>query len=318
MLRKVALPVRVALPFRVAVGVLFGLGYSSTSAAFCRTTTCEACIQPVPGCVTEGHVLFWPVTCVSYDVQKDASTTADFATADGIAGSAFGAWAQVVCPATGQNPSFQLMNYGPVACSKHEYNSQQDSQSGNANIVVFRDDAWTATPDPHTLALTTVTYNTNTGEIYDADIEVNSHIEFAGMHGISTQTPVPADTFDLQSILTHEAGHFFGLAHSDQPCSAQGGDCPTMDAMYRTGSGDFRTLEVDDIEGICAIYPPDRAASDNACVPRHGFSSECGGASKTGGCAISAGGASSRAGAALFAWLFGLGLLALRGRRTST
>jgi hypothetical protein len=297
---------------------LFVLAYSSTSAAFCRTTTCETCLQPIQDCVTEGHTLFWPVSCVSYDVQQNASKTADFNTANGIAESAFAAWTEVSCPGTGQKPSIRLMNFGPVACNKHEYNNQQDSESGNANVVIFRDDEWTATPDPHTLALTTVTYNFNTGEIYDADIEVNSHIEFAGMHGISTQTPVPPDAFDLQSILTHEAGHFFGLAHSDQPCSAQGGDCPTMDSMYRTGSGDFRTLEIDDIEGICSIYPLDRAASDNSCVPRLGFSSECGGSANASGCAISSVGASSPSGAAFCASLYAFGLLLRRTRRIAS
>jgi hypothetical protein len=293
-----------------------GLLYANSSHAFCRTTTCDTCPQPVGECVTDGYPLYWPISCVTYDVQQDASMYADFATANDITNAAFGAWGSVTCPDTGQPPSFELQNLGPVACDKHEYNDQQNTFGGNANIIVFRDANWTATKDPHTLALTTVTYNKNTGEIYDADIEVNSHIQLGingGGGGISTTTPVPPNAFDLQSILTHETGHFLGLAHSDQSC--QPGSCPTMDSVYRTGSDDFRTLEPDDIAGICTVYPAGRAATDNSCAPRHGFASDCGSPGHNGCCTTAPGSASSRQGQGIFTALLGLGLWAARGRR---
>jgi hypothetical protein len=303
----------------VVAVALFGLGYGSKSHAYCRTTTCETCVQPAGACIEEGHQLYWPVSCMTYDVQADASRWADYETARAIADVSFGAWKleSTACPDTGVPPFFQLSNLGPVACDRHEYNDQQNSYGGNANIVVFRDDEWTATKDPHTLALTTVTYNRNTGEIYDADIEVNSHIQL-GMRGISTNARVPNDSFDLQSILTHEAGHFFGLAHSQEPCSAGGIDCPTMDAMYRTGSDDFRTLEADDIAGICAIYPADRSAIDNACAPRHGFSTDCGSTGNRGCCSTAPGAASSQGAEGFYAALLGIALWAVRVRRKST
>src|SRR5882672_3928654 len=225
--------------------LVIGLAGKRRADAFCRTTTCESCEQPFRECVNEGISLYWPIHCVTYDVQKDASRSADFETANAVADAAFNTWGQVTCPATGSAPSFQLANLGAVACDAHEYNDQQMSYGGNANIIVFRDGNWTG--DPHALALTTVTYNRNTGEIYDADIEVNSHIQLSGMRGISTTDQVPSDSFDLQSILTHETGHFLGLAHSNTMCSSSDHDCPSMDAMYQAGSSDFRTLESDDI-----------------------------------------------------------------------
>src|SRR5437868_4319055 len=200
--------------------VLIGLSYSATSRAWCRTTTCETCQQPAGGCVTEGALLYWPVSCVTFDVQQDASKSADFETANRIAGESFNSW-NVTCP-DGSSPSLEIRQGQAVACAKHEYNDQQNTFGGNANIIVFRDGEWTATNDPHTLALTTVTYNKNTGEIYDADIEVNSAIQLGGTAGISTADPVPPNSFDLQSILTHEAGHFLGMAHTDKSCQALG------------------------------------------------------------------------------------------------
>ena len=57
------------------------------------------------------------------------------------------------------------------------------------------------------MALTTVTFNPKTGEIYDADMELNS-----------ADNPITVGdqeiVFDLHSIVQHESGHTLGLAHS--------------------------------------------------------------------------------------------------------
>jgi hypothetical protein len=50
----------------------------------------------------------------------------------------------------------------------------------------------------------------------------------------------------LQSILTHEAGHFMGLAHATDTNSI-------MYAFYQEGAIE---LTPDDQAGICNIYPP--------------------------------------------------------------
>jgi hypothetical protein len=45
---------------------------------------------------------------------------------------------------------------------------------------------------------------------------------------------------------------------------------------YKLGSVELRTLEADDIAGLCSVYPPTRHASSTSCEPRHGFSDSCG------------------------------------------
>jgi len=287
--------------------------------AFCVTRTCDpqttkCTFQGI--CNLSGEALFWPNSCVSFDVQQDGSLTRNipYDAVHTIVVNAFAKWTGADCGG-GAHPSIMVVDKGPVVCSKPEYNKTQP----NANVIAFHD----ATPWPHpnaldTLALTTVYFNGDTGEIYDADIEVNSNIQLAGMRGISTADVVPGDSFDLQSILTHETGHFLGLAHSNAPCSSSDHDCPSMDAMYQAGSSDFRTLEKDDIEGICAVYPVDRASFDNECAPRHGFATDCGASGKRGCCSTAPGAASSRGSEGLFAALFGLGVLAMRVRRPAS
>jgi hypothetical protein len=298
----------------VAAVILGGLLWSDRAEAFCRTTTCVDCVAPDTGCIQDGLPLYWTSSCVSYDVQEAGSKWADVPTITSIASTAFHAWTDATCPASTAGPSIHATDMGPVTCEFQQYNDDTHTFGGNANIIVFHDNDWTLTSssDPaSTLALTTVTFAVASGEIYDADIEVN------GTKTISTSTPVPTSAYDLQSILTHEIGHFLGMAHSTEPCtSGSGGDCPTMNPYYTTGTDAYRSLEADDVAGICTIYPPSRQAGSSSCTPRHGFSSECGTTvrppSATSGCSVAPGrlGAGGATAALLMA-----GLAVIRSRR---
>ncbi len=66
------------------------------------------------------------------------------------------------------------------------------------------------------------------------------------MHTISTEEPPQSGSFDLQAILTHEAGHYFGLAHATDTHSI-------MYAYYQAGA---TALTPDDDGAICAAYDP--------------------------------------------------------------
>jgi MYXO-CTERM domain-containing protein len=138
----------------------------------------------------------------------------------------------------------------------------------------FDDDACRAgVPDCSSwnlVALTSVLYEPDTGRIIDADIEI------VGWDGVDDGRALPTsppqhgwyftcgeDTticqsygegacrfMDLQNTVTHEAGHFIGLAHAPDPAA-------TMFATTRAFELDKRSLSADDIAGVCAIYPPE-------------------------------------------------------------
>jgi hypothetical protein len=93
-------------------------------------------------------------------------------------------------------------------------------------------------------------------------------MELNSTQRLSVEDPVPGNAYDLQSIVTHEAGHFLGLAHS-QVASA------TMWPNYMSGTETFRMLDPDDVDGICAVFPAASAPQCNA-TPRQGFSPACG------------------------------------------
>jgi hypothetical protein len=244
------------------------VSWATTAGAFCRTTTCDAAgdqsgCQVVNGCSTTGLPLYWPEQCLSFGVQENGSPRRHITwqKADSIIRVAFQQWFGATCDG-GHHPSFEMFDLdeagGPIVCDKPEFNRS----APNANVWLFRDDNWPYQGQNSTLALTTITFEVPTGKILDADVEINSYKNDLTTDGSGGP--------DLQSIVTHEAGHFLGLAHSIVSTA-------TMNAAYQPGDTSFRSLDPDDIKGICAVYPPGRDAP--ACTqptPRHGFSRYCG------------------------------------------
>jgi hypothetical protein len=298
-----------------ALGALGLTLLSAPSAqAFCRTTTCDPnnlahdCQRDAKACVVSGKRLSWRSSCVTVGVQRMGSPQNGLAFDDiaPVVLQAFGAWMQADCG--GATPSIDIQLLGPIECGVSEYNSDV----GNANIVAFRENEWPFVGASNALAVTTTRFDRDTGDLWDADIELNG----VGAQ-LSIGDPITGD--DLLSVLTHEAGHFLGLSHSDDPKA-------TMRAVYDPGhdGADFRSLSEDDVAGICTIYPPERAAPTDSCENRHGFSEQCGAdqppANESKGCSLNtrAGviGSSRGANASLFALLAAaLGARLARRRR---
>lgn len=294
----------------------FGLALPTMALGFCRTTTCAQENPPaecVPGvvigsCQTAGKALKWPKSCVSFSVNKkssikynsDGSVASEITANDleDIVRMSFDNWQKADCPDGGQ-PNMTVETYAQVDCAEARYN-----QGGpNQNVWLFRDDAWPHAGDgDRTIALTLVSFQRNTGEIYDVDVELNSF-----QRTFTLETTGNGD--DLQSVVQHESGHFLGLAHSDNSEA-------TMWSNYN-GSVDMRTLEPDDAAGMCAAYPPvaKKAASCDA-TPRHGFSTQCTKSDEKNwlGCSLGhIGTSTSRLATGL--WLAALSVLMLRKRR---
>lgn len=266
---------RFALALAATLGVL---ATTSDASAFCRSTTCRStgskeCKTDENSCPAEGEKLFWPTSCISYAMNELGTQDLDPDETRAIIRKTFQAWTEVPCP-KGGNSSMTFEERDPVSCKKSEYNKDKP----NLNVVLFQDDDWNYRGIDGTLAKTSVTYNDETGEIYDADIEVNA----ANNTVTITDDPKKID-YDLQAILTHEVGHFIGIAHSPEGSAV-------MFASYSPGSIAQRTLTPDDVDAVCAIYPPNSGVKCNL-EPRNGFSATCGAEEKKGLCAVSAVGA---------------------------
>lgn len=278
----------------VVLAVLLG---AAPAGAYCRTYTCQATksCELVDGCWVGGHPLFWPERCISFSVNERGSPLRGIVASDAEAAldRAYSTWEAVDCG--GGPPSIEIFQYPQVACDVAEFNQCDE----NANLWVFLDE-WPYEDGGLTLAQTWVHFDTKTGRILDADVEVNTAEYEIGVGSAAQREHFIA-------IATHEIGHVLGLDHS-----------PRLDAtMYTSYSrvSDLSVLSDDDSAGLCEIYPTDRVAGACDPEPRNGFSADCGTVEcEDPGCCSTAAGRAASSGP----WggvAAALALVAVRGRR---
>jgi len=162
---------------------------------------------------------------VFYHINQAGSDDVSFAPLRDAITASFGTW-QAVSTA---DVSFQL---GSVTAQ---------TRTGNDGVNLVR---WYESEYPFedsTLAVTVDTFNDVSGQLLDADINVNGvNFRWSAGGGMGV--------FDVQNVITHEAGHLLGLGHSTVPAS-------TMYADASPGETSKRTLHADDVAGLVFLYP---------------------------------------------------------------
>ena len=246
---------------------------SRSALSFCRTHTCDntashTCATDADGCITEGVPIAWKSACIGFAVNDVGTAQLDFTQSKHIIQRSFAQWSDVACPGGGK-ASFTFLPLADVPCHRSGY----DRTGPNVNVVLFQDSDWKYRGIDGTLAKTAVTFDHDTGEILDADIEVN-----AAFNALTVSDDPAKVKYDLPSIVTHEAGHFLGLAHTADSTAV-------MFATYNPGEMSLRKLTPDDVLGICDAYPPGRAAACDT-TPHGGLTATCPEPAKAGGCGV--------------------------------
>lgn len=216
--------------------------------------------------------LYWRAGPITWNLSSPGTADLPDTEAFGAIRASFGRWQSVMASCgnisltEGAQSTSRRIGYDPES-------------SDNENLVIFRErdcdevapandpcwanetcanrfDCWFYSRD--VLALTTNTYDIKSGEIYDADIELNTaNHEFTTndvpCNRVSkTECPCPPGVecvqTDVENTMTHEIGHFVGLAHTGDPAS-------TMFATAPLGETQKRELDPDSAEFICDAYP---------------------------------------------------------------
>ena len=236
---------------------------ASEARAFCRTTTCrppdagavdlmdaqEFCRTDSSGCVIEGEALYWRGGAISIWVDSAGSALR------GISGDAtetelrraYAPWMVPLCD-NGKPPDLDVTVEGQRSGLLAEYDVESEE---NVNVVLHEDMEWPY--DPSAVAITTMTFDVNSGRIVDADTELNTR-------GYPLAPDPAVDEVDLRAVLTHEGGHVLGLAHSNVPNATMQSEASGF------GFTELRSLEPDDEQGVCAIYEEQNEASGCGCV----------------------------------------------------
>lgn len=217
--------------------------FPATASAYCRQTTCDAddCLKDASGCILDGESLYYDTQCLSFAVDAGSGELVgvDDATLVDLVQQAFDNWKSVTCPGGG-SPNFEVATVGAIPAGGIFF-----CEEAQLNVSVWTlDESWNY--DATSLGYTTSTFVVGTGEVYDADVELN-------LRRIASILRTDQSIEDaLLSVATHEAGHFLGLAHSNHANAV-------MAASYRDLTP--RPLTEDDIAGICDLYPPGPALS---------------------------------------------------------
>jgi len=174
----------------------------------------------------------WPASAqpVPFVVQEDGSADVGDRSDDAAVRLGFAAWEDLAS--------------STIAFAEDEAAdaSRTDYDAADVHLVMFDEDGSTGlfAPGSGVIALTPLLAQTADGTILDADIVFNGELPFA--------TDGDPDAFDVQSVATHEVGHFIGLDHS-------GGPQATMFSTILAGSVNARSLCRDDDAAAATVYP---------------------------------------------------------------
>ncbi len=129
-----------------------------------------------------------------------------------------------------------------------------------ATLIVFYENEWPfESPLGNPFAATGLWYDTETGEILDADIALNGF-------DYTWSTVSAPGSVDVASIVAHEAGHVLGLGESEVAEA-------TMFGFATVGETTKRDLAEDDVQGLCTLYPA--GAEPEPCPPAPGPQALC-------------------------------------------
>lgn len=283
----------------------------ASARAWCQMTTSDLRPTAAEPCILAAnhpgeHPLAWRRRCTSM-VLSTQDASADLSDADVrlALSNSIGAWEAVRCSGGSPGLDVQLLSETTVVSAARHF-----SNGRNVNAVIFVHEGWATerSHDPLALAVTYVWHDPNTGEIFDADIELNEDTNTFVVCPEAGCTFVPADTADLENTLTHEMGHYFGIAHSPDDMTA------TMWARADPGEVIKRSLAPDDQAALCGIYPS--ASLPNTCdyTPRGGLGLD---GTPPSGCSVSRAGSGARTPRSLVLVSGAIALsLALRRRRS--
>lgn len=147
------------------------------------------------------------------------------------------------------NEAFDQWSRPDCTDIRFEFAGDVDKEREDVNKVEFVSNLWVHASDA--VALTRTTYGVQDGIIRVATIEVNE----ATYQFLDASTGCSPDslTYDITAVLTHEVGHLIGLDHTKSFMRLPSD--PTMAPEVAPCEMDKRSIEPDDIDGLCLLYP---------------------------------------------------------------
>lgn len=201
----------------------------------------------------------WFTLPVTYRIASSVDNTGGTSINGGVAYStvvgrtqaAFTNWGKTKvtnCPTTGGATTWDTTYTGQFASPSGQ---PAISSTDNFNSVVWLSGgsfAWGTS----TLGITFTMFFTN-GQLDEADMAMNNNVQW------SDQCANAFNSFDYESVILHEAGHFLGLDHN------QANSIAVMFPSVANGTCK-RALQSTDISDVCTVYPVSSGAQGSSCT----------------------------------------------------
>ncbi|AKF03749.1 hypothetical protein DB32_000898 [Sandaracinus amylolyticus] len=237
------------------------------ASAWCQMTTGgrrpgpgETCVVATP---PDSFPLAWRQRCTSMSLSTFGSSTLSPDQVADVLRGAIATWEGVRCD--GQPTGLHVEVLAEMnACER----ASHFTGDRNVHSVIFVQDGWVTERmhDARAFAVTLVWHDPQSGEIWDADMEIN---EERGPFVVCPAEGCADGEVDLPNVITHEMGHYFGLAHTPDDALA------TMWASAEPAETLKRDLQPDDVTGLCSIYPPGALPEQCDPAPRGGLGLDC-------------------------------------------
>lgn len=199
----------------------------------------------------------WTQRCIPYWIDAFSPDLLEDET-EALIRDSFDVWASPACTDLSfvfAGPTFERAGFDVRSDRNRNVVMVTRSQSEAAELLM----------DPALLAITLTSASDTTGEIFDADIILNTGIfQFEDVDSVFECRTRDDPPFDLRNTLVHEVGHLIGFDHSPDIES-------TMFARADACEIDKRDLTDGDLAGLCSVYPV--AAPTQTCRPPASYNS---------------------------------------------